>query len=59
MITLLESEHGYPRSRNFSPPEIRAFTRREDQMQQGDLNDAFKRSSLNGWRHDGLPWEQM
>jgi rhodanese-related sulfurtransferase len=26
---------------------------------EGDLNDAFKRSSLNGWRHDGLPWEQM
>jgi rhodanese-related sulfurtransferase len=26
---------------------------------EGDLNDSFKRSSLNGWRHDGLPWEQM
>lgn len=26
---------------------------------EGDLNDQFKRSSLNGWRHDGLPWEQM
>ena len=26
---------------------------------EGELNDAFKRSSLNGWRHDGLPWEQM
>ena len=26
---------------------------------EGDLNDVFKRSSLNGWRHDGLPWEQM
>lgn len=26
---------------------------------EGDLDDAFKRSSLNGWRHDGLPWEQM
>ena len=26
---------------------------------EGDLNDAFKRSSLNGWRHDDLPWEQM
>ena len=26
---------------------------------EGDLNDAFKRSSLNGWRYDGLPWEQM
>jgi rhodanese-related sulfurtransferase len=26
---------------------------------EGDLDDDFKRSSLNGWRHDGLPWEQM
>lgn len=26
---------------------------------EGDLNDDFKRSSLNGWRHAGLPWEQM
>ena len=26
---------------------------------EGDLDEAFKRSSLNGWRHDGLPWEQM
>ena len=26
---------------------------------EGDLNDDFKRSSLNGWRFDGLPWEQM
>ena len=26
---------------------------------EGDLNEVFKRSSLNGWRHDGLPWEQM
>lgn len=26
---------------------------------EGELNDDFKRSSLNGWRHDGLPWEQM
>ena len=26
---------------------------------EGELNDAFKRSSVNGWRHDGLPWEQM
>ena len=26
---------------------------------EGDLNDKFHRSSLNGWRHDGLPWEQM
>jgi len=24
-----------------------------------DLDDHFKRSTLNGWRHDGLPWEQM
>ena len=26
---------------------------------EGDLDDRFHRSSLNGWRHDGLPWEQM
>ncbi len=26
---------------------------------EGDLNDGFHRSTLNGWRHDGLPWEQM
>lgn len=26
---------------------------------EGELNDAFKRSSLNGWRYEGLPWEQM
>ena len=26
---------------------------------EGDLNEAFKRSSLNGWRFEGLPWEQM
>jgi rhodanese-related sulfurtransferase len=26
---------------------------------EGDLNEEFKRSSLNGWRYDQLPWEQM
>ena len=26
---------------------------------EGDLDDKFHRSTLNGWRHDGLPWEQM
>ena len=26
---------------------------------EGDLNEVFKRSSLNGWRFDALPWEQM
>jgi rhodanese-related sulfurtransferase len=26
---------------------------------EGDLNDSFHRSTLNGWRFDGLPWEQM
>jgi rhodanese-related sulfurtransferase len=26
---------------------------------EGELNDAFHRSTINGWRHDGLPWEQM
>lgn len=25
---------------------------------EGDLDDTHRRSSLNGWRHDGLPWEQ-
>lgn len=26
---------------------------------EGELNDQFRRSSVNGWRHEGLPWEQM
>ena len=26
---------------------------------EGDLDDRYQRSTLNGWRHDGLPWEQM
>jgi rhodanese-related sulfurtransferase len=26
---------------------------------EGELNDQFQRSTLNGWRFDGLPWEQM
>lgn len=26
---------------------------------EGDLSDDFKLSSLNGWRFEGLPWEQM
>jgi rhodanese-related sulfurtransferase len=26
---------------------------------EGELNDHFKRSTVNGWRFDGLPWEQM
>lgn len=26
---------------------------------EGELNDQFHRSTLNGWRFDGLPWEQM
>jgi rhodanese-related sulfurtransferase len=25
----------------------------------GDLDGEFRRSVLNGWRHDNLPWEQM
>ncbi len=25
---------------------------------EGDLDESHHRSSLNGWRHDGLPWEQ-
>ncbi len=26
---------------------------------EGDLDDHFHRSTINGWRYDGLPWEQM
>jgi rhodanese-related sulfurtransferase len=26
---------------------------------EGDRDDNFQRGTLNGWRHDGLPWEQM
>jgi rhodanese-related sulfurtransferase len=26
---------------------------------EGELNDHFKRSTVNGWRFDDLPWEQM
>ena len=26
---------------------------------EGDLDDKFHRSTINGWRKDGLPWEQM
>lgn len=26
---------------------------------EGELDEAFHRSTLNGWRHAGLPWEQM
>ena len=26
---------------------------------EGDLDTYFRRSVLNGWRHDNLPWEQM
>jgi rhodanese-related sulfurtransferase len=26
---------------------------------EGDLDAGFRRSTLNGWRFDGLPWEQM
>ena len=26
---------------------------------EGELDEHFKRSTLNGWRFDGLPWEQM
>jgi rhodanese-related sulfurtransferase len=25
---------------------------------EGDLDDHHQRSTLGGWRHDGLPWEQ-
>ena len=26
---------------------------------EGDLDDDFHRSTRNGWRHQGLPWEQL
>ena len=26
---------------------------------EGELDAHFKRSTLSGWRFDGLPWEQM
>jgi rhodanese-related sulfurtransferase len=26
---------------------------------EGDLDEHFHRGRLNGWRFDGLPWEQM
>ena len=26
---------------------------------EGELDENFRRGGLNGWRHDGLPWEQM
>jgi rhodanese-related sulfurtransferase len=26
---------------------------------EGELDDRFHRSTVNGWRFDGLPWEQM
>jgi rhodanese-related sulfurtransferase len=26
---------------------------------EGDLDAGFHRSTVNGWRHDQLPWEQM
>jgi rhodanese-related sulfurtransferase len=26
---------------------------------EGELDEGFRRSTINGWRHDGLPWEQM
>jgi len=26
---------------------------------EGDLNHERQRGKINGWRHDGLPWEQF
>jgi rhodanese-related sulfurtransferase len=26
---------------------------------EGDLDEHFQRGRVNGWRHDGLPWEQL
>ena len=25
---------------------------------EGELDDSHHRNSINGWRHEGLPWEQ-
>ncbi|HEU0290035.1 MAG TPA: rhodanese-like domain-containing protein, partial [Burkholderiales bacterium] len=25
---------------------------------EGDLDETHHRNAKNGWRHDGLPWEQ-
>ncbi|MBX3687344.1 MAG: rhodanese-like domain-containing protein [Rhodocyclaceae bacterium] len=25
---------------------------------EGELDEKHQRNSINGWRHDGLPWEQ-
>ena len=25
---------------------------------EGDLDDTYHRNTVNGWRHDGLPWTQ-
>ena len=26
---------------------------------EGELDDQFRRSTISGWRFEGLPWEQM
>jgi rhodanese-related sulfurtransferase len=26
---------------------------------EGDRDDCYRRGTLNGWRYDGLPWEQL
>jgi rhodanese-related sulfurtransferase len=26
---------------------------------EGELDEHFQRGRLNGWRHEGLPWEQL
>lgn len=26
---------------------------------EGELNNEHHRSSVNGWRHEGLPWQQL
>jgi rhodanese-related sulfurtransferase len=26
---------------------------------EGELDGHFQRGRINGWRHDGLPWEQL
>jgi len=41
--------------------EVAGFTQVTNVLHglEGDLDQHFCRSTLNGWRYDGLPWEQM
>ena len=41
--------------------EVAGFTNVQQVVHgfEGELDEHFKRSTLSGWRFDGLPWEQM